>query len=182
MGGSRGIGRASVPEIHPLAAADPNAIETLLDAAFGTDRRGRTAYRLRAGERAIGPLSFCAHEGGALAGTIQCWPVALEAAGGVRRPLVLVGPVAVDPARQYGGIGRRLMETMLAAAAGGAGGPGSDALVLVGDPEYYGRFFGFTADATAGWALPGPFEPRRLLARLAPGVRLPAEGMLAPRG
>ncbi|MEH3105725.1 MAG: N-acetyltransferase [Sphingomonas fennica] len=167
--------------IAPLSAADPAGIEALLDAAFGADRHGRTAYRLRAGERPIAPLSFCALAGDRLAGTIQCWPLALEAAG-ARVPLVLVGPVAVDPAMQGEGIGRRLMETMLAAADGGAGGPGADALVLIGDPEYYGRFFGFAAAATGGWTLPGPFERHRLLARLAPGRSLPAKGALAPRG
>lgn len=167
--------------IAPLSAADPTGIEALLDAAFGQDRRGRTAYRLRAGERPIPPLSFSAFDGNRLAGTIQCWPLALEAAGG-REPLVLVGPVAVDPAVQGEGIGRLLMETMLAAADGAAGGSGADALVLIGDPEYYGRFFGFTAAATGGWTLPGPFEPRRLLARLAPGRTLPAQGALVPRG
>ena len=38
-------------------------------------------------------------------------------------------------------------------------------LMLIGDPEYYGRFFGFTAARTGAWRLPGPFEQRRLLAR-----------------
>ncbi len=40
-----------------------------------------------------------------------------------------------------------------------------DPQVLIGDPEYYGRFFGFAADQTGRWDLPGPFERRRLLAR-----------------
>ena len=38
-------------------------------------------------------------------------------------------------------------------------------MMLIGDPEYYGRFFGFTADRTGKWRLPGPVERRRLLAR-----------------
>jgi predicted N-acetyltransferase YhbS len=50
--------------------------------------------------------------------------------------------------------------------------------VLIGDPEYYGRF-GFTAEATAGWEVPGPVERRRLLARTA--HPLPRHGMLGPR-
>jgi predicted N-acetyltransferase YhbS len=50
---------------------------------------------------------------------------------------------------------------------------------MIGDPEYYGRFFGFTADATGAWDVPGPVERRRLLARNADG--LPRTGMLAPR-
>ncbi len=167
-------------DLLPLAAADPAAVEALLDAAFGPDRHGRTAYRLRTGETAIAALSFCMQADGRLAGTIQCWPVALaDDAGAPRRPLVLVGPVAVDPARQGGGIGRALMGRMLAAADAGGGGPGHDALVLIGDPEYYGRF-GFTAEQTGGWRLPGPFEPRRLLARTT--QPLPRHGMLGPRG
>jgi len=52
--------------------------------------------------------------------------------------------------------------------------------VLIGDPEYYGRHFGFIADQTANWELPGPFERRRLLARTG-GRDLPYRGMLGPR-
>ena len=54
-----------------------------------------------------------------------------------------------------------------------------DALMLIGDPEYYGRFFGFTAERTGGWRLPGPFEPRRLLAL---GSEVPGgSGAIEPR-
>jgi predicted N-acetyltransferase YhbS len=56
---------------------------------------------------------------------------------------------------------------------------GHRAIVLIGDPEYYGRF-GFTADATTHWDVPGPVEQRRLLARVAPGVMLPVTGLLGP--
>jgi predicted N-acetyltransferase YhbS len=52
-------------------------------------------------------------------------------------------------------------------------------MAMIGDPEYYGRFFGFTADATAGWDVPGPVERRRLLARN--GDALPRTGALGPR-
>ena len=149
----------------PLASADPEAVEALLDRAFGPGRRARTAYRVRAGTSPVPELSFAAvGEDGALIGTIQCWPVELACDGGGSVPLIMVGPVAVAPARQQEGVGRALMERMLEAVAGSAL-PGHDALVLIGDPEYYGRFFGFTADKTGGWRLPGPFEPRRLLAR-----------------
>ncbi|WP_163500483.1 GNAT family N-acetyltransferase, partial [Escherichia coli] len=77
-------------------------------------------------------------------------------------PMVMVGPVAVQPDRQQGGIGRMLMERALEAAETAAV-PGADALMLIGDPEYYARFFDFSAERTGGWRLPGPFEPRRLL-------------------
>jgi predicted N-acetyltransferase YhbS len=144
--------------IGSLAETDPLAVETLLDLAFGADRRQRTAYRLRAGAEAIDTLSFAARDGErGLLGSIQCWPVAHHGDDGVVTPLVLVGPVAVFPAAQRGGIGGRLMTAMLEAA-------GEAAMMLIGDPEYYGRY-GFSAERTGGWRLPGPFEPRRLLAR-----------------
>ncbi len=165
-------------EFLPLSDIEPQAVEQLLDAAFGTDRVGRTAYRIREGTAAIPSLSFALVEGAALVGTIQCWPVAHRAADGAVRPLVMVGPVAVRPDVQCGGHGRALMAHMLAAAEARADG----ALMMIGDPEYYGRFFGFTADATGAWDLPGPFEKRRLLARPANGHALPTgTGMIGPR-
>lgn len=157
----------------PLAEADPQAVEQLLDAAFGADRRTRTAYRLREGETPIAAFSLAARDGAALVGALVCWPIALHD-GEQATPLVLVGPVAVAPDRQNEGIGRAMMHAML--ERGGAGEP----LVLIGDPEYYGRWFGFIADQTTNWELPGPFERRRLLAR-ANGRDLPFRGTLGPR-
>lgn len=152
----------------PLSGVEPVQVEALLDAAFGADRHGRTAYRLRAGSKAIDGLSYAIVDGAALIASIQCWPVQT---GATR--LVLVGPVAVDPGHQNEGHGRRLMHAMLEAAAK----MGDPPLVMIGDPEYYGRF-GFTADATGGWQLPGPWEARRLLARNVAGHVLPETGML----
>ena len=165
-----------MPEFVPIASVDPAAVEGLLDRAFGRDRHGRTAYRLREGVGALSALSFAAIEDGELAGTVQCWPVELRADDGVRWPLILVGPVAVEPARQRGGLGKELMRQALDAALEF---DMDGAMMLIGNPEYYGRFWGFTADATAGWRLPGPVERRRLLAR---GVDVPAvAGTVGPR-
>lgn len=153
--------------ISPLSDVDPQAVETLLDAAFGTDRHGRTAYRIREGTTAIPELSFAAFDGDMFVGSLQSWPAQVAGA-----PVALVGPVAVTPDRQKAGIGRMLMDALIAAAPDAP-------MAMIGDPEYYGRFFGFTADATAGWDVPGPVERRRLLARNGKG--LPREGMLGPR-
>lgn len=148
-------------------------VERLLDRAFGSDRHARTAYRLRAGTQAIPELSFALVDGTMLLGSIQCWPVQFDGDDGTVWPLVLVGPVAIVPERQQEGLGRQLMEAALAAAEGGP------PLTLIGDPEYYGRFFGFDAAATALWRLPGPVERHRLLAR---GTNVPAlPGVLGPR-
>ena len=161
-----------------MSDIEPQAVEALLDAAFGTDRFGRTAYRLREGMDAVPALSFAAVEDGVLIGTIQCWPVAHHAADGTATPLVMVGPVAVRPDVQRGGHGRALMVRMLEAAETEA----DSALMMIGDPEYYGRFFGFTADATGKWNLPGSYEKHRLLARAVNGHGLPTDaGMIGPR-
>ena len=162
--------------LAPYSQADPHAIEALLDAAFGADRKARTAYRLREGARPIETLSVAAFDGERLVGVLQSWPVALIGEDGGSEPLVMVGPVAVAPDLQSRGLGRRMVEHMLRVADTGA----ADALMMIGDPEYYGRFFGFTADATGGWDVPGPVDHRRLLARIAPGRTLPAKGRLAP--
>ncbi len=161
-----------------MSNIEPQAVEDLLDAAFGPTRFGRTAYRIREGVDAVPALSFAAIQDGALIGTIQCWPVAHRAADGTATSLVMVGPVAVRPDVQRGGHGRALMTHMLGAAETLA----DSALMMIGDPGYYGRFFGFDAEATGAWELPGPYEKHRLLARAVNGHSLPTgAGMIGPR-
>jgi predicted N-acetyltransferase YhbS len=161
----------------PIDAVDANDVEHLLDVAFGADRHQRTAYRLREGMRADSDLSIAALDSdGRLVGSLQSWPIQLTTPDAVAVPRVLVGPVAVAPSHQRQGLGREMMVRMLAKADD----IGAPPQVLIGDPEYYGRFFNFLADVTGAWELPGPFERHRLLARTA-GRALPTGGMLGPR-
>lgn len=170
-------GQIEPPVIVPLHQIAPADVEALLDAAFGPERFARTAYRMRAGTTALPALSFAALVGARLVGTLQSWPVALRTADEQRYPLCMVGPVAVMPDVQRGGIGRLLMAALVDAAEAHA----DSALMMIGDPEYYGRFFDFSAADTAQWTLPGPFEQRRLLARGAGGHVAPAlAGMIEP--
>jgi predicted N-acetyltransferase YhbS len=163
--------------ILPLDAVDPALVEALLDRAFEPERKQRTAYKLRAGTDWLPSLSFAAIDGDEqLVGTIQCWPVALTDEAGKRHPLIMVGPVAVDPAAQGLGYGKALMTASLAALSPEAPLP----QVMIGDPEYYGRFWGFANSHTGGWELPGPFEPQRLLARCDNPAVLPSAGILGP--
>ena len=160
----------------PLASIPNVDVDNLLDLAFGSDRRQRTAYRLRDGVGEIAALSFAAVDGGELVGTIQCWPIRLIVPDGSDNPLILVGPVAVHPDRQRSGIGRRLMEAVLAKADDDDSAP----MMLIGDAIYYDRFFGFSAQHTGGWEVPGPVDRERLLARIRPGHSVAAQGRLAP--
>lgn len=147
------------------------AVERLLDVAFGEARWQKTCQRLRDGQSPVSELSIVALAGDALVGTVRLWTVL---AG--RRRALLLGPLAVDPAWRSCGIGGALM-TQAIDRARRAGAP---AILLVGDPPYYGRF-GFSADLTRELSLPGPVERARFLAReLIPGALKGAMGPVVP--
>jgi predicted N-acetyltransferase YhbS len=163
--------------IIPLDNVDPALVEEVLDRAFGSDRHNRTAYKVREDMDWLPALSFAAMDDSEmLVGTIQCWPVALTDGDGRPHPMIMVGPVAVLPEHQGGGFGQALVTAALAGIDDRAPLP----QVMIGDPEYYGRFWGFTNEHTAGWSLPGPFEQHRLLVRCENASVLPKQGVLGP--
>ena len=173
----------SQPTLIPLDNVDPAMVEALLDAAFEPERHTRTAYKVREGMDWLPGLSFAAiDEDERLVGTIQCWPVALTGAGAdgkVRaHPMIMVGPVAVLPQCQGLGYGKALVTAALAALDPRAPLP----QVMIGDAEYYGRFWGFANTHTQDWRLPGPFDPHRLLVRCDNPSVLPVAGELGPWG
>lgn len=154
-------------------AADVFARERLLDRAMGEDRVLKPSERLRAGRLPAEGLALVARDGDAIVGSVRLWHVD---AGG--RDALLLGPLAVDPARQSEGIGSRLMRTAILRARA----LGHAAIILVGDPEYYARF-GFAAVATAALRMPGPVDRRRFLAlEFNAGVLAGARGMLRATG
>ena len=161
----------------PLDNVDPAMVEALLDQAFEPERRQRTAYKVRGDADWLPALSFAAlDEDENLAGTIQCWPVALTDPDGRAHPMIMVGPVAVLPGQQGRGFGKALMTASMTAIDPRAPLP----QVMIGDPEYYGRFWGFTNEYTGGWKLPGPWEAHRLLVRCDNPAVLPRDGTLGP--
>lgn len=163
--------------IIPLDNVDPALVEALLDSAFEPERHTRTAYKVREGMDWLPALSFALIDGDErLAGTIQCWPVGLTDASGRAHPMIMVGPVAVMPGQQGRGFGQALMMASLGVLSPEAPLP----QVMIGDPEYYSRFWGFTNEHTGGWDLPGPFEQRRLLVRCDNPAVLPEQGVLGP--
>ena len=132
--------------------------------------------KVRGNAQALPTLSFAAvDEHDLLVATIQAWPVALTDSNGRAHPLIMVGPVAVLPERQGEGFGSALMLAQAQAIDPAAPLP----QVLIGDEPYYGRF-GFSAEHTGGWTLPGPWDPARLLLRCANPAILPQEGVLGP--
>ena len=164
-------------KIIPLNSVDPQLVEDLLDRAFEPGRHKRTAYKVREGTDWLPALSYAAlDEEHMLAGTIQCWPVALTDPKARRFPMIMVGPVAVLPQLQQQGYGKALMAACLGSIEPEAPLP----QVMIGDAEYYGRFWGFTAEYTQDWSLPGPYDPARLLVRCDNPAVLPRVGTLGP--
>lgn len=86
------------------------------------------------------------------------------------RPVLGLGPIGVDPARHGQGIGSALMH----ASIGAADASGEPAIILLGDPGYYGRF-GFVPASDHGIAPEhpewGPYFQIRVLSAWGEGLR-----------
>ena len=157
--------------IRTETTTDITAREALLDEAYGRSRFRKPSEKIRRGRTPA--ESLVAFDGERIVGTVRLWNIDC---GG--KPALLLGPVAVACDRQGEGIGAALMAHAVEAARLS----GYAAIVLVGDPAYYGRF-GFTAEKTGALAMPGPFERHRLLAlELVPGALDGAAGVIVPTG
>lgn len=153
--------------------ADHAAIERLHERAFGPGRFARTAFRLREGVPPETKLSFAAHVGTFLVGSVK---VTAVRAGG--HGALMLGPLTVDPAFEGRGIGAALMNASIEAARA----EGHDLILLVGDAAYYARF-GFVPVAPGQLVLPGPADPRRFLAlELVAGVLAQRQGTVTKAG
>jgi len=176
------IGSSRAFTITAETAADITAREALLDRAMGPGRKKKSSEKLRRGRRPSEGLAFVARDGtGAVVGTVRLWDVAVKSplprGEGDSRALLL-GPLAVEPSLKSAGIGSTLMRHAIAEAAR----LGHEAILLVGDAPYYGRF-GFSAEKTGSLAMPGPYERHRLLAlELVPGALDGAHGTIRPAG
>jgi len=161
-------------EILPERTGDQPFIENLLDEVFGLERRTKTSYRLREGERPVPGLSFVAvGAGGEVLGAVSFWRLRIGDHG---TPALLLGPLAVSPALQGKGIGRALMHRGLDLAKA----CGHRLVVLVGDEPYYARV-GFQRLPEGRLILPGPVDPARFLyLELQPGALDEAEGLVLP--
>jgi predicted N-acetyltransferase YhbS len=133
---------------------DAAAREALLDLAYGPSRFTKPSERLRERRLPAAGLSFVAVEHGRVIGTVRLWHVT----AGPGRPALLLGPLAVHPDCRNRGIGGALMRHALRVAAK----RGHAAVLLVGDPAFYGRF-GFSAEKTGKLWLPGLPDRSRLL-------------------
>lgn len=137
--------------IVPEESADADAVETLIDAAFGPGRFAKSAERLRENNHHCEDLSVVARDSGRVIGCARMWPVKIG-----ERDAVLLGPFAVDRTLRSQGLGQALVE----AACGRARAAGHEVVILVGDAPYFSRMGFERVDVK----LPGPVDARRVLA------------------
>ncbi len=143
----------------------PDAVGALLDRCFGPARLKRTASLMREGAERIDAASFVALDGDELVGSVEVWMLEWRGPQGTRQ-IALLGPLVSHPDRRGENIGVMLMDLALAEL---------DKMrlpvMLIGDEPYYGRW-GFSAQYTAKWRVPGPVDRERLLLRAKDGQRL----------
>lgn len=160
--------------IRQELAGDAPAREDLLDRCFGPQRRLKASERLREGRLPAHGLAFTMEDGGELVGTVRLWNIDV----GNNCGALLLGPLAIDPALQGGGLGGSLLRT----AVSHARVLGYDAILLVGDAPFYARF-GFNAGLTRCLSMPGPVERERFLGlELRPGALENARGTIVGIG
>lgn len=161
-------------EILPERPHDAAAIEALLEASFGPDRKAKTVYRLREAIAPLPDLSFVVVDDiGQLQASIRYWPILIGGAA----PAILLGPLAVNPARKGQGMGKALMWHSLKVATE----LGHGICVLVGDHDYYAPF-GFVHAGPLGLQLPGWVDPDRFhVKELHPGAMSGVSGMIGTR-
>ena len=164
----------SKPEFAYLPE-DPShdqAIEIINEEAFGPGRFTRAAERVREQGPHDRSLSFVCVDGGETIASVRMTPIDAGAT-----PAHLLGPLAVRPSHKNLGVGRALVRMALEAARQA----GSEAVILVGDPPYY-QPLGFAPTRPGALKLPGPVDPRRVLAATFDGLDPQSlEGVIAHR-
>jgi len=150
---------------------DATAIARLHERTFGPGRYAKTAYRLREQVSHTLALSFTAHTGTLLVGSVRLSPIRIG-----ETKALLLGPLTVEPAFRDRGVGLALIERALKEAAVN----GHQLVVLVGDEPYYGKA-GFKPVPPGRAIMPGPVDLARLLvAELKPGAFGGVSGAIRP--
>ncbi len=146
--------------LHAERPQDGPLVDALIARAFGPGRFAKVSERVREFATFAPEMSICAWSGqsgpgGGLLGCARMWHVRV---GG--RPVMFLGPFAVELGERNAGFGARMINRACEAAQAA----GETHVVLVGDEPYFSRV-GFAAAPGRAIVLPGPVDPRRVLVR-----------------
>jgi putative acetyltransferase len=150
---------------RPEHARDVAAIRGVLEAAFPTPAEARLVDALRLNGRLS--LSIVASDGAGVVGHVAFSPVQVGEASGLG-----LAPMAVLPEHQSRGVGALLVREGLATCAAQRHG----FVVVLGEPEYYGRF-GFERASARGLDNEYGADEAFMVLEVVPGS-LPAQGGL----
>jgi len=157
--------------ILPETANDAQAIERLHERTFGPGRFVLSAYRLREHVDHLRDLSYTAHIGTLLVGSVRQLPVCIG-----ETKALLLGPLTVEPPFRGRGVGNALLRRALDDARA----RGHRLVLLIGDEEYYGRV-GFKRVPKGRATMPGPVDYNRvLIAELVDGAFEGVSGAIRP--
>ena len=157
--------------ILPETANDAQAIERLHERTFGPGRFVLSAYRLREHVDHLLDLSYTAHIGTLLVGSVRQLPVCIG-----ETKALLLGPLTVEPPFRGRGVGNALLRRALDDARA----RGHRLVLLIGDEQYYGRV-GFKRVPKGRATMPGPVDYNRLLiAELVDGAFEGVFGAIRP--
>ena len=141
--------------VRAASPADLPQMIALHDRVFGPGALTRTAYRVREGAPQLSAFCMIAARGDEIIASVRFTEITIGGTSGA----LLLGPLAVAPEYAGQGYGRKLVADGLAAAKE----RGLHLVVLVGDEPYYARL-GFHIVPQGQITMPGPVDPRRLLA------------------
>lgn len=155
--------------IRPTGPADWPALQALYPAAFPDEDLLALVQALLADPTV---LSLVAVQDGAVIGHIAFTPCGVG-----DTPVSLLGPLAVAPPAQRQGNGSALIQAGLDRLRA----TDTRAVVLLGDPAYYGRF-GFRQETgiTTPYPLPSHWGPAWQSLPLAPDRTIPAGALAVP--
>jgi len=156
-------------KVLPEVSKDFHSIKLLLEDAFDRKQEARLVEALRNAGRLAG---FVALDLGAVAGYAAYSPVELESSVSVGA--LGLGPVAVQRARRKKGVGSAL----IAASLDSCRDSGHEAVFVLGEPAYYGRF-GFRPAGERGLSCEYDVPKEFFLAlELVPGALSAARGVV----
>lgn len=145
------VGRATSPppQIRAEQAHDAPSVDRLVRDAFGGPAEAELVGSLRRSDAYLPDCTLVAEFDGAISGFVMATRGQVQGGGSTR--IAIMAPVAVATDQQGLGIGQALVRALLHTVDR----CGFDAVSVLGDPGYYGRF-GFQPALPLGLQPPSP--------------------------